>query len=292
MNREVFYVFKKLVSMVLIACITLFSACPVFAETNVTDGEINYGYVVDDSHRQESNITEEKTKEEMHKEISQAYAYWTNLGVFRTYSFESSSEISLLVYEYEEMALSLASNYTYDEIKTAYDKLMLAADELLIYQPILDTAAENCVKEQNYHNWYSDELWAEYEKCRDAYLLAYEGEDDKELRERYFGLNYIYNKMTNEYMVMGDVNKDSKLDIDDVTLIQLYLVGSYDFTGGQCRVAATWSDNYENISIDSVTDWQMKIAGLKDDVYCYFIGESDYKLTVNAMLCGRYYIIQ
>ena len=283
---------KILASVLLSACIALFSVCPVFAEEIITDDEFDYGYVVDDSHRLESKITEEKTKEEMHKEISQTYEYWTNVGFFRPYSFESSNEICSVVYEYEEMALSLASDYTYDEIKTAYDKLMLASDELLIYQPILDTAAQNCVNEQNYHNWYSDEHWAEYEKCRDAYLLAYEGDDGKVLRERYFELNYIYNKMTNEYMVMGDVNKDSILDVNDVTLIQLYLVGSYDFTGGQCRVAATWSDYYEDITVDSVTDWQMKIAGAKDDVYCYFIGESDYKMAVNAMLCGRYYHVQ
>ncbi len=283
---------KIIASVLLSTCIALFSVCPVFAETNATDDEFDHGYVVDDSHRLESKITEEKTKEEMHKEISQTYEYWANVGFFRTYSIESSNEFCLLVYEFEEMALSSASYYTYDEIKTAYDKLMLAADELLIYQPILDTAAQNCVKEQNYHNWYSDELWAEYEKCRDAYLVAYEGDDGKVLRERDFDLNYIYNKMTNEYMVYGDVNKDSILDVDDVTLIQLYLVGSYDFTGGQCRVAATWSDYYEDITVDSVTDWQMKIAGVKDNVYCYFIGESDYKMAVNAMLCGRYYHVQ
>ena len=262
---------KKLVSALLSACVVLFSVCPVFAK---------------------DFTTEEKTKEEMLYEIEWIYEYWTNVGFFRPYSQETSYEMCLFLYENEGKILGADTRDTYEEVKKVYDLVMLQADKLLIYQPILDTAAQNCVKEQNYHNWYSDELWLEFEKCRDAYLVAYEGDDGKELRERYFDLNYIYNKMTNEYMVYGDVNKDSILDIDDVTLIQLYLAGLYDFTGGQCRVAATWSDDYEDVTIDSATDWQMKIAGVKDDVYCYFIGESDYKLTVNAALCGRYYIIQ
>lgn len=59
---------------------------------------------------------------------------------------------------------------------------------------------------------------------------------------------------------IGDVNGDSDVSIDDVTLIQKYIANMYDFDSEQLKIADVTGDG--DVSIDDVTKIQKFIAGL------------------------------
>ena len=60
--------------------------------------------------------------------------------------------------------------------------------------------------------------------------------------------------------MLGDVNGDGKIDIDDVTETQKYVANMLSFTEEQQKVADVTNDG--KINIDDVTTLQKYIAGI------------------------------
>lgn len=121
----------------------------------------------------------------------------------------------------------------------------------------------NAVKEQNYNNFYSDDDWTAYQNCLDDLKAELDkitnvNECSQELTNAFHGVLKSYNKMTNSYVLKGDVNKDGAVNISDVTLLQKSLAGLYNLTGAQKMLSG--ARFYEDLSITNVTDLSKFIA--------------------------------
>lgn len=64
-------------------------------------------------------------------------------------------------------------------------------------------------------------------------------------------------------IVLGDVNNDDIINMDDVTDIQRYVAGLIDFTDNQLKAANVY-DKDDAITINDVTELQRYLAGYKD----------------------------
>lgn len=64
-------------------------------------------------------------------------------------------------------------------------------------------------------------------------------------------------------IVLGDVNNDDIINMDDVTDIQRYVAGLIDFTDNQLKAANVY-DKDDTITINDVTELQRYLAGYKD----------------------------
>lgn len=67
---------------------------------------------------------------------------------------------------------------------------------------------------------------------------------------------------TETKIVLGDVNNDGKIDINDVTDTQRYVAGCITFTDNQVKAANTFED--DRIDINDVTELQRYVAGYED----------------------------
>lgn len=68
---------------------------------------------------------------------------------------------------------------------------------------------------------------------------------------------------TETKIVLGDMNNDGIINMDDVTDIQRYVAGIIDFTDNQLKAANAY-DKDDAITINDVTELQRYLAGYKD----------------------------
>lgn len=159
-------------------------------------------------------------------------------------------------------------NLSDEEYKAAKDKMYEAVNNFDVGAEVAKCAYDNALKEENYNNWYSDEQWSDFQNKRDKLGKALEKWDGKKLYNQdvtyaYNDMLDTYNKMTNAYTVKGDINKDGKVNIHDVTEVQKYVVGIGHLTGAQKML--TNSLRYENLNISAVTNLLKYVVGLKTE---------------------------
>ncbi len=136
-------------------------------------------------------------------------------------------------------------------------------NKFYVMPEVAQLTCENAKKEQNYNNWYDEDEWNEFQDSITALdEIVYTSPDPQELALRYRNMLSIYNKMTNEYTVTGDLNKDGVVSISDVSLLQKYLSEMVELTGAQKML--TNANIYESPTIRDVSNLQKYIAGLND----------------------------
>ena len=184
---------------------------------------------------------------------------------------------------------------TYEELLTAYDKLLYADYNLMVQVELAEGTYELALKEQNYNNWYSEEDWSTFVKNRDALKEALDTGLNSKITEAFYDLLYCYNVMTNRYTLKGDVNRDGEVNVIDATLVQKYLAGLEDFTGAQRMLCGDY--DYECFDISAATTIQKYSAGLIKEIpnRKIFISDSNpyesyerrMERTLNFIICPR-----
>lgn len=155
----------------------------------------------------------------------------------------------------------------------------------LLENPIINPqfAAYTCYlafKENNYNNWYQDTDWQQFVAYRNAlYTTLTNVKNDylhidvntltyiqkKEITTAFFNLLELYDKMTLDNALLGDVDGDGEVTISDVTVMQRNLAEMVPFTQGQKLRAMTHANAAKNgpdYAIDSVTTLQRHLVGL------------------------------
>ncbi len=153
----------------------------------------------------------------------------------------------------------------------------------LLENPVINPqfAAYTCYlsfKDNNDNNWYEEADWQQFVESRNTLfnMLVDIHEDylnienvpltytqKNEITSAFFNLLELYNKMTLEDALLGDINDDGRVTITDATEIQKYLAGLTELTEGQKLRATTCvnaCNNGPNIDIISVTELQKYIA--------------------------------
>ena len=198
-----------------------------------------------------------------------------------TYTTEMG-EISDQIMDYGNSLLNNIGNVSqFKIVNSNYARLLT-----MLERPIINArfAAYSCYLSykdtNNYNNWYDESDWQQFISYRDKlytvltaidedYLniestfLTYE--QKKSITTAFFDLLELYDKMTLDDAVLGDVDGDGQVSILDVTDIQRNLAEMKEFT--QCQklratINVNASKNGVDYAIDSCTFLQRHLVGM------------------------------
>ena len=169
-------------------------------------------------------------------------------------------------------------NATYDDYHKACEEILdLKFNRQYINYDYAYATYQNALNEENINGWYTDEEWSDFQdkiiKLKAALDaigtdVTYPWKDEgkrQALTDAFHSLLRSYNTMTNRNAVIGDVDGNGKLDINDVTLIQKYLAEMCDLNGAQKMRAAVYANRtYEKLRVSDVTKLQLYLTELID----------------------------
>lgn len=102
-------------------------------------------------------------------------------------------------------------------------------------------------------------------KKRDALRDSFKTNNEYVISYTFFELIDSFVNMTSKYTLLGDVNNDGKVNIDDATLVQKYLANTENLTEIQKALASLNGGCFTVVpalNIDTVTELQMYFADL------------------------------
>ncbi len=247
------------------------------------------------------------------------YNYWYGTGCIRPFGDCSCLRLYKLIDEAPKVFGD--PNATDEQIQKMYYDMWDQANNITVEPEYAYYTYENAVKEENYNNWYSEEDWNRFTEKREnlknkiykyygiyrydnGYVkLTYIGPAPLEevaeyaVSDAFYEMLKVYNQMTNEYQLTGDLNRDGKADIQDVTLIQKYIAEQEKLTGAQKMLAG--GRRYENVSVKEATEIQKRIvedesAVIVDNIFipkdgCNESYERRMERTFNYNICPRKY---
>lgn len=146
-------------------------------------------------------------------------------------------------------------------VNSDYARLKALLDDPIINPQFAAYTCYLSFKENNYNNWYLDDEWQQFVEYRSALkkeltdinddylhidLNALTYNQKKRITTAFFNLLELYDKMTLDNALLGDVNGDGYVTIFDVTEIQRNLVEMNEFTEGQKLRASTYANAAKN----------------------------------------------
>lgn len=265
---------KKMVAALLVAVMAVSSAAVSAFAATVNDDSLMKSNLYDDDDKNiydyinqvdDSDSVERQKLGILVKTYIALYRTWIGAPtVYVPWGGDWQSEAILGAYD-----VYVDDNLTDDEYKSAKDKMYLALNNFEIPFEFASYAYEKGLEEKNYNNWYSDEHWADFQdklkklgKALETYGTSGKSYDSN-ITVVYNDMVDAYNKMTNAYTIKGDINKDGKVNIQDVTEVQKYVVGIGHLTGAQKML--TNSLRYENLTISDATNLLKYVVGLKTE---------------------------
>ncbi len=149
-------------------------------------------------------------------------------------------------------------NSTDDDYTKAADDIQTALDNRCVRTEWAEETYKLCMEEPN-DNWYSEEMWQDYmDKLADL-RTALDGGNEYDVQEKYTIVCSKYMELCNSYGVLGDLDKNGYVGINDVTLLQMYLSGMATFNGNQIGLSAI-DCKADEISITCVSKLQLHIS--------------------------------
>lgn len=243
--------------------------------------------------------------------VSRSYSYIYNYALKVKMDISSTGEKKPYAYYYydhsyklAEEILSLSEETESIELQNKYDELKDFYENPWIRPSGAGYTCYYAVNEKNDNNWYSDEIWNTFVEKREKLFNAlsvnnpnfelkeygegildkdYTIKQQKYISECFYELLEVFNTMTCQNIVLGDVNGDGVVSVVDATLVQKYIVGVVDFNCAQkLRARVNW--NAFPITVKESTTIQKYIVGCTD-VYFYTGGivenESDFATSLD-----------
>lgn len=209
---------------------------------------------------------------------------YTDNSFFRVYYACDDAECVLSDNDYND--------YNAEECVEAYWELYDAFNNMYIQRDYAKNTYILAMHEQNYNNWYSKEDWDLFTTKRTELRNAFDTNDEKVISDAYYELINAFNLISSRYTEIGDVNRDGELNVNDVTLVQKYLVGEVQFTYAQKMIANSLYSSetyyYEIPTINTATNLQKYIVGFEDcKVRKDFLDINSFGDEFNYMICMR-----
>ena len=184
--------------------------------------------------------------------VSQSYSYIYNYALKVKMDISSTGKKPYAYYYYDhsyklaEEILSLSEETESIELQNKYDELKDFYENPWISPSGAGYTCYYAVNEKNDNNWYSDEIWNTFVEKREKLFNAlsvnnpnfelkeygegildkdYTIKQQKYISECFYELLEVFNTMTCQNIVLGDVNGDGVVNVLDVTLVQKYIVG-------------------------------------------------------------------
>lgn len=172
--------------------------------------------------------------------------------------------------DYADEVLSLGSEATVEQYQDAIDVLEYAFNNPTVVDFFAEEAYVLSLKEHNENGFYYEDDWNDFSAKRDALRDSFKTKDEETISDAFFALHESFVNMTSKYTLLGDVNNDGKVNVDDATLVQKYLAGIENLTEMQKDLAYAYGSDFRNwydnpkLTIDCVTGLQKCAAGLID----------------------------
>ena len=236
-----------------------------------------------------STVTAFSAEEDLSKEIINLSNYAEKIdyiyGIYPVVGnayirFSTTSFIQLIndidsTYEMIECYYIDRSSVTQEMIDEAYDTLDTSVNNLRVETSELEFLLDICKPEQNINNYYSDELWTEFQQCiSNAENALNTGENEDEITKAYWDLRYAFNKLCSYNQLMGDIDGNGVVNINDCTLLSKAIAELTTLNYSQKYVAS----GVYGISITNVTDIQKYLVNDKelDNKYLTEVTENIY----------------
>lgn len=294
--------FRKRLCTVLFAVIALIPVTSVAAYADESYQDTGSGYIPDDTVRltddfgqaAETTTPSEKTPAELSDEqkvqienmIKEAQLYISGGSVGNpvappydiAYTKELSDTSQLIVDEGNELLYNNGDKSLLSSINSNYAHMVNLLENPIINQQFAAYTCYLSFKDNNYNNWYDETDWQQFVEYRNTLYNTltsitenYLNIEDvsltyiqkKEITTAFFNLLELYDKMTLDNSLLGDVNGDGQVSISDTTEIQRYLAKATEFTEGQKLRASTCvnaCNDGAKVEINSVTALQEYIA--------------------------------
>lgn len=251
----------------------------------LTDG---YGWDIETTVPSEKNpaVLSDEQKSQIQNMVKEAELYVSGNSIGNpvappydtAYTKEMGDIAELIVENGNELLYDNGDKSLLNSVNSNFARL-----ETLLENPIINPqfAAYTCYlsfKDNNNNQWYSDTDWKQFVEDRNTlYNTLTDIKEDylnienvsltytqkKEITTAFFNLLELYNTMTLEDALLGDVDGDGQVTVADATEIQKYLADITEFTEGQKLRATTCVNACNNgpmIDIVSVTALQKYIA--------------------------------
>ena len=220
--------------------------------------------------------------------VSRSYSYIYNYALKVKMDISSTGGKKPYAYYYydhsyklAEEILSLSEETESIELQNKYDELKDFYENPWIRPSGAGYTCYYAVNEKNDNNWYSDEIWNTFVEKREKLFNAlsvnnpnfelkeygegildkdYTIKQQKYISECFYELLEVFNTMTCQNIVLGDVNGDGVVSVVDATLVQKYIIGEVDFNCAQkLRARVNW--NAFPITVKESTTIQEYIVG-------------------------------
>lgn len=227
-------------------------------------------------------------RQELNTLYLQQYSRFFEAGTFNPYTDSSISNVVKACDDVEPLLYD--DSATPQQLQTAYDSLKNAVDNLCITDVYAQETYNLAMNEENINNWYTSKDWSAFVEARNDLKSALNTNDDSLVTVQFHSLLKAYNEMTCSYGVVGDIDKNGSVNINDVTLLQKYLAGQVKLCGAQKLLASVNDYNYENVSINSVTAMQKYIlekVTIDNGFYSHLISADFYTDNLNYLINPR-----
>ena len=229
---------KKIVSVILAACM-LFALIPAAsAQDNASDlGE----------NQEMATLREVYKLQEYYEDVVYCFYIDQDSGMgypFLSHDTEHTKNFRLLgdiwsLRSAEPQQPDGESDITKEQLADYYERIDEVARTCIIYREDLDSLVEFCDYEENINNYYSDELWSDFQAKLDTAKAVNNDKSIKDIRvsDAYWELLFAFNALCTVNTVVGDVDFSGEADIIDATLLQRYAVRMVKFNASQVTVA-------------------------------------------------------
>lgn len=174
----------------------------------------------------------------------------------------------------DDLVLEIYSNnssvWTDDYFREKYDEVIEASKNMVLAKSELEFAYNICVNESNSGNYYSDDIWSDFEeKLSNANAVIKDNTIiDTRVNDAYWELIHSFNVLCSSNTTKGDVNNDGHVSILDATIVQKSLVGlTPKLNSSQSYVSKISSDYYgengDQPNISDVTEIQKSIVKIR-----------------------------
>lgn len=204
------------------------------------------------------------------------------------YTKEMGEISNQIVNEGNELLYNDGDQNLLNSINSDYARLLTLLENPIINQQFAAYTCYLSLEEHDNNNWYDESEWQQFVEYRNALYDILTGikEDylsiqyvsltymqKKEITVAFFNLLELYDKMTLDGALLGDVDGDGDVSVLDVTKIQRYLARSTEFTKGQMLRATTnvnASNNGPRVDVSSVTTLQRRLVGIDSENFNAF----------------------
>ncbi len=228
---------KKIISLMLVVVLAVFSIIPVLATTE--DFKTQYNEFLD------------------YVDDCELYYIYDYYNIPPSGPLWSNASCNRIIDAVEFVRTSSVS--TLDELNQVEAEFNKVVSSMCVDKRELEFMISLFEKEINIDSYYDNETWNNFQTVLEEGKLVLDSDDEKVIHRTYIKMRNTFNDICRYNTEYGDFNGDGRLSVADITLGQKYLAQLLQFNSSQRTISQF---NYWNfLKIEDLTDLQKYMVG-------------------------------